>query len=62
MFAGLGCGDNVYGFARITKLYPDQIATLDTNFKGKFDTVFISTIRISSDLKTEAILPILKSS
>jgi len=60
MFAGLGSGDYVAGFARIARLHPNQIITLNTNFKGKFDTLFLSTIRISQDLKTEAILPVVR--
>ncbi len=60
MFAGLGSGDDVSGFARIARLHPDQIITLNTNLKGKFDTLFLSTIRISPDLKTEAILPVVR--
>jgi len=59
MFVGLGSND-VFGFAQINKLHQNQIITINTNFKGKFDTLFLSTIRISPDLRNEAILPIVR--
>ncbi len=62
MFVGLGANDEVFGFAQIDRMHQNQIITLNTNFKGKFDILFLSTIRISSNLKNEAILPILRRS
>ncbi|MGQ9469662.1 MAG: Clp1/GlmU family protein [Nitrososphaerales archaeon] len=62
MFIGLGSNDDVFGFAQINKLHQNQIITLNTNFKGNFDTLFLSNIRISPNLRTEAILPIVKKS
>jgi polynucleotide 5'-kinase involved in rRNA processing len=61
MFVGLGSNDDLYGFAQIVKQH-NQIITLDTNFKGNFDTLFLSTIMISQNLRTEAILPIARKS
>ena len=62
MFVGLGVNGDVFGFAQITKLHPNQIITLNTNFKGKFDTLFLSGIRISPDLRNEVILPVVRKS
>ncbi|MEM3437635.1 MAG: polynucleotide 5'-hydroxyl-kinase [Nitrososphaerales archaeon] len=60
MFVGLGVNDDVFGFAQIRKLHPNQTITLNTNFKGKFDTLFLSSIRISLNLRNETILPIIR--
>lgn len=62
MFIGLGANDETLGFAQIDKMHQNLIITLNTNFKGKFDTLFLSTIRISPNFRNEAILPILKKS
>jgi len=62
MFIGLGSKDDLFGFAQINKLHPNQIITINTNFKGNFDTLFLSSIRISPDLRNEAILPIVRKS
>jgi len=60
MFAGLGSGGDVSGFARIIGLNQDQTLTLNTNFKGKFDTLFLGGIRLSPDLGTEDILQVVR--
>ncbi|NWG09411.1 MAG: hypothetical protein HXX80_03725 [Nitrososphaerales archaeon] len=62
MFVGLGSNDDVFGFAQIVKSHPNQIITLNTNFKSNFDTLFLSTIRISQNLRNESILPFLRKS
>ncbi len=62
MFVGLGSKDEVSGFGLITKLHPNQIITLNTNFKGNSDTLFLSTIRMSQNLRYEAILPVVRKS
>lgn len=62
MFIGLGLNDYVFGFAQIRKFYSNQIITLNTNFNGKFDTLFLSSIVISQNLRNEVILPIVRKS
>ncbi|MEM3708221.1 MAG: polynucleotide 5'-hydroxyl-kinase [Nitrososphaerales archaeon] len=62
MFVGLGINDYVFGFAQIRKLHPNLTITLNTNFKGKFDTLFLSSIRLSLDLRIETTLPLVRKS
>ncbi|MGQ9719469.1 MAG: Clp1/GlmU family protein [Nitrososphaerales archaeon] len=60
MFIGLGSDDDVFSFAHITELHHNQMITLSTPFEGSFDTLFLSNIRISLNLRTEVILPIFR--
>ncbi|MCP8304833.1 MAG: hypothetical protein H3Z50_05125 [archaeon] len=58
MFVGLGSSEDIFGFAQITRFRSDLTITLNTPFKGDFDTLFLSTIRVVQNLRSEAILPI----
>ncbi|MCP8310480.1 MAG: hypothetical protein L6N94_03170 [Candidatus Methylarchaceae archaeon HK01M] len=58
MFVGLGAGEDIFGFAQITRFRSDLTITLNTPFNGNFDTLFLSTIRVIQNLRSETILPI----
>ncbi|MFQ5970201.1 MAG: Clp1/GlmU family protein [Nitrososphaerales archaeon] len=57
MFVGLSARNEVKGFAIVTKVGSNKI-TLKTQYEGEFDTIILSTIRLSPDMRREYQLPL----
>jgi len=57
MFVGLSARNEVKGFGIVTKVADNKI-TVKTQYEGEFDTIVLSTIRLSRDMKREYQLPL----
>ena len=57
MFVGLSARNEVKGFGIVTKVADNKI-TVKTQYEGEFDTIILSTIRLSRDMRREYQLPL----
>lgn len=61
MFVGLGQNGSILGFGQILRLYRSMTLSLRSPLRVPFDTLFLSGIRLSPDLQSEAVLPVIRS-
>lgn len=58
-FVGLGTRDNVAGFGLVGKGYFDGTIDLFTPLNEYFDTLYLGLVRLSRDLRSESLVPLL---
>lgn len=57
MFVGLASGNDVKGFGVLTKMANGKI-TVKTAYRGKFDTIMLSIIRLARNMRREYQIPL----
>jgi polynucleotide 5'-kinase involved in rRNA processing len=57
MFVGLSARNEVKRIGIVTKVADNKI-TVKTKYEGEFDTIILSTIRLSRDMRREYQLPL----